>query len=69
MGLFMLGSGALLAVSVLLAAWRRRGVVPYDDPLMTVEVLRDRQRFLYEFGVPIGPTWPPDTTRTHRRVG
>ncbi|HWQ12420.1 MAG TPA: hypothetical protein VNL77_06460 [Roseiflexaceae bacterium] len=55
MGEFVLISLGLLVVSILLAAWRRRGAVPYDDPHMTVEALRERQRCLYEFGMAPGP--------------
>jgi hypothetical protein len=65
MGEFVLISLGLLAVSILLAIWRRRGAIPYDDPHMTVEALRDRQRFLYEFGVAPGPPqgWGADADR------
>ncbi|MEN9937909.1 MAG: hypothetical protein RLZZ387_4488 [Chloroflexota bacterium] len=51
---FLLGAG-LLAVSILLAAWRRRGAVPYDDPRMTIDALRERQRSLYDLGMAVGP--------------
>lgn len=66
MGLFLIGSAALLALASLVAAWRRRGVAPYDDPLMTVEALHDRQRMLFEFGMAVGP-WPAADESSHGR--
>ena len=55
MGAFFLATAALLGLAVALAVWRRRGAIPYDDPQLTVEALRDRQRFLYDFGMAVGP--------------
>jgi hypothetical protein len=60
MAFFVLGSLGLLAISIVLAIWRRRDAVPYEDPHMTIEALRDRQRFLYEFGMAVGPPAPYD---------
>jgi hypothetical protein len=67
MGAFLLGVAALLGVSALLAAWRRRGAIPYEDPRMTIEALRDRQRFLYDFGMSVGSPFPPDEGRGDTR--
>lgn len=67
MGMFLLVSAGLLALAVLAAIWRRRGVAPYEDPLMTVEALHDRQRFLYEFGMAVGQ-WLADEPGRGRRA-
>ena len=66
MGAFFLTTTALLALAVALAVWRRRGAIPYDDPQLTVEALRDRQRFLYDFGMAVGPRHGQDDEKGKR---
>jgi hypothetical protein len=51
MSIFVLGYALLLAVAIALAAWRRRGVPPYEDPNQNVTALRDKQRAMLFFGV------------------
>jgi hypothetical protein len=69
MGALVLGSLALLALSILLAIWRRRNAVPYEDPQMTIEALRDRQRALYYFGMSVGPPWQAGATSKGKQEG
>ena len=67
MGAFLLVSLGLLGAAAALAAWRRRGATPYDDPTKTIEALRDRQRFLYDFGVAPGPNPWHEGERAERK--
>ena len=69
MGALILGSLGLLAVSILLAIWRRRGAIPYEDPRLTIDALRERQRSLYDFGIAVGPPLPFGDQQARRRHG
>lgn len=51
MEIFLLGYALFIVAMVALAAWRRRGVLPYEDPHQTVSALRDKQRMLLFTGL------------------
>jgi hypothetical protein len=51
MEIFLLGYALFIILMVALAAWRRRGVLPYEDRTRTVSALRDKHRIMWVTGM------------------